>query len=103
MVVFAIPPVQTNTLQEKLFSDRVSGGEFLGDSLEVDWPIGECRCVAVDVVGDSQFGVDFYGAKQFFVVAEPVHVDAHLTRLYDVDSLDTSVSQSFVRREQSFL
>lgn len=65
----------------------------------MDWPVGEDRGVAVDIIGDGQLGVDFYGAKEFFVAAEPVHIDTDLACLYYVDSLKASVSQSLVRRE----
>lgn len=92
VVVLAIPLVQAHTLQEALLGDGVGSGEFLGDSLKVDWSVGEGRGVAVDIVGDCQLGVDFYGAKEFFIVAESVHVDADLACLYYIDSLNTSVS-----------
>lgn len=61
MVVLPVTPVQAHTLHEKLLRDGVSSREFLGDSLEVHWSVGECRGIAVDIVGDSQLGVDFYG------------------------------------------
>jgi hypothetical protein len=58
MVVFSVPLVEGDAPHEAVPGDGVGGGEFLGDGLEVHWPVGEGGGVAVDVVADGQFGLD---------------------------------------------
>lgn len=58
MVVLEVSSAQRHAVQEMVLRHRVGRGYFLGDGLEVHWPVGKGRGVAVDVVGYLSFRVD---------------------------------------------